>query len=965
MLNFAKFDQSGFMIKSFISLVAKDILQFTKGELKDVAVIFPNRRAGSVFRNELVAQMQNPSWSPGIFSVDDWLTDLSGLRKTEKLENLALLFPIVKKHLPHVEVFADFIDLGETLLADFEDTDKYLADPLKLFATLREVKKIDSLFDVVFDEELVERVRVFWSGFGAGQSTHQEKWLQIWECLYPIYQEFNESLGKLSLGTSGMCYRKAAEDLISGRINTGRYKKLVFAGFNILTNAEEIIFKFLKDSGVALFYWDYNSYYLKSPNEAGKFLQQYLKNFPPPAGFEPFPEGAWDFLNSTDSRECIKVIPVTSNSGQVQSLLNDLKKRPEANRGIILSDEGLFSDLLSSWPDDSLPVNFTSGYPLRNTLAAGLFQNLSDIFLDSCQSLDKGSCKSDLILKFLQHPWAKWLTGDSTKSFIDQVQRRYPDEVPAHFINSETGISPWIGKLVNTADFIDRIKALCVRLEAYRTLYYPVEQAAIELITAQATVLKELIDKFNLPLDPLSIWKIWIQFLNSSKITLETDRDACNQVTGILETRLMDFDEVFILSFNEGIWPSKSLPGSLIPYSLRKIFHLPTAENRDAMYAYYFYRLIQRTKSLNIYYLTGHRDDGIRSGEKSRYITQLQFETARQIEIRAEPPARVGDPSLPIIIQKEGAVKELLFRYLANDKDSKSLSPSALNEYLDCSLKFALKRIYQMREPDDIAYASEPKGFGILIHQVMNLLYSEFVGKVPGPDNLWFKETLTEQERLAELIRREYNLVLKQPGTGAPGGKEILGMEVVRQFINSILEFDKKELSLTIRGLEKDYRMQYPIEIGGVAAAVNLNGIIDRIDRIDDGVRIVDYKTGNCDLNAKSVGEMFNRNSSKRPKEAFQVLLYCELFLHNTKDASDIMPSLFRPGRFRSGDHDHRVQLDGNNIVYEKVRSEFTAGLRTLLEDLFNPEIPFVQCEDEQVCKFCPYAGICSREAYS
>ncbi len=953
------------MIKSFISLVAKDILQFTKGELKDVAVIFPNRRAGSLFRNELVARIQTPSWSPGIFSIDDWLTGLSGLKKTEKLEELALLFPIVNKHLTHVKTFADFMDLGETLLADFEDVDKYLADPVKLFSTLSEVKKIDSLFDVTFDEELVERIRVFWSGFGSVQSSHQEKWLQVWECLPSVYKEFSESLMGNGLGTSGMCYRKAAEDLITGEITAGRYKQIYFAGFNILTYAEETVFNFLRDSGVASFYWDCHPYYMESPNEAGKFLQHYLKLFPPPEGFDPFPEGASDFFISTKTSESIKVIPVTSNSGQIQALLNDLLQRPEANRGIILSDEGLFSDLLASWPDDSLPVNFTSGYPMRNTLSAGLFQNLADIFLDTVQSPDQGLYKSGLILAFLKHPWAGWIAGEAIGTFVEQIERRYPDAMPATFISKDTGISHWIGNMNSVRDFLERVNELGIRLGAFKALCYPLERAAIDAIMVHASYVRGLIEKYDLLIDPLSMSKIWSQFLNAGKITLETDRDACNQVTGILETRLMDFDEVFILSFNEGIWPSKSLPGSLLPYSLRKIFHLPTAENRDAMYAYYFYRLIQRTNSLHIYYLTGHRDDGIRSGEKSRYITQLQFEIAKQIDVRPEPPARVGSAARPIIIPKEGEVKERLYQYLAGSEHGKSLSPSALNEYLDCSLKFALKRIYQIREPDDIAYASEPKGFGILIHQIMNRLYREFVGKDRGPDAIWFKETLTAQERLVAMIRGEYNLVLKQPGAGNPGGKEILGMEVVRQFINSILEFDKQMVSLTVLELEKDYRMQYPIEIGGENLAVNLNGIVDRIDRIADGIRIVDYKTGNCDLNTKSLGEMFNRASTKRPKEVFQVLLYCELFFSHTGEIADLIPSLFRPGRFRSGDHEHRIQLEGNDIVFEKVRTDFAAGLKALLEELFNADIPFTQCEDEQVCKFCPFAGICSRESYS
>ncbi len=953
------------MTNSFISLVAADLVRNSGTGLKDLAVIFPNRRAGNIFRQELVGQISAPSWSPGIFSIDDWLVGLSGLEKAGKLVELAMLFKIINSKLSHIDSFGDFIDLGETLLTDFDDTDKYLADPLKLFTTLNEIKKIDSQFDIASDEELVERIRIFWSSFGTGRSSHQEKWLEIWDQLYSVYQEFNELLLSQGMGTSGMCYRKAANDLLQGKNNIGRYRKVAFVGFNILTAAEEAIFSHLRDSGEATFYWDYHPYFLESPHEAGKFLQQYLRLFPQAKGFEPFPEGAWDFFQSPDPGAVITVVPVTSNTGQVQALLNDIQARPEINRGIILSDEGLFSDLLSSWPDEEMPVNFTSGYPLRDTQAAGFFVSLTSIHLDFDKSGNNQSCKSGLILELLRHPWSKWLIGEDPEHWIQLIKRRYPENVPAGYINEETRLAPLIGFLSASPVFLDHLIRIGKRFADYETLYNHLEEAAIGLISEQAVAFLEVISHYNLQLDAKSLNKLFSQFINTTKITLETDRHAFNQVTGILETRLIDFEEVFILSFNEGIWPSKSLPGSLIPYSMRRIFHLPTAENRDAMYAYYFYRLIQRTKTLYIYYLTGHMDDVIRSGEKSRYITQLQYEFPKNIEFRLEPPARVGEKAKPVIIHKTKPVRDQLDRYLAGHPKGRSLSPSAINEYMECSLRFALKRIFEFREPDEIAYASEPKGFGILIHQVMNRLYQEFVGTEQGPDAAWLRNTIKEQDRLAEVIREEYHVVLKDTETGSPGGKDLLAMEVVRQFLNKILEFDLQNIPFGIIGLEKKFRLEFPIESEGHQVRVSLNGIIDRIDEIPEGIRIIDYKTGNCDLNAKSIEDLFTRDAVKRPKEVFQVLLYCELFLSENALDKDLIPCLFRLGRFRSGDNEHRIKIAGSEILFSPVRDEFTRGFKTILEDLFNPDIPFVQTEDEQACRYCPFTGICSRESYS
>ncbi|MCX6227546.1 MAG: PD-(D/E)XK nuclease family protein, partial [Bacteroidia bacterium] len=382
-------------------------------------------------------------------------------------------------------------------------------------------------------------------------------------------------------------------------------------------------------------------------------------------------------------------------------------------------------------------------------------------------------------------------------------------------------------------------------------------------------------------------------------------------------------------------------------------------------YAYYFYRLIQRTKSLHIYYLTGHRDDVIRSGEKSRYITQLMYEFPEKIGFRLEPPARAGNLSNPIIIRKDGVVKERLDRYLAGSHASKSLSPSAINDYLDCSLRFALKRIFDLKEPDEIAYASEPKGFGILVHQVMNRLYKEFVGNEQGPDVEWLQQSISSHDRMGEIIREEYNVVLQEAGAVKPGGKEVLAMEVVRQFLNKILEFDQLINPLRILDLEQKFRLEYPIEIDGQKVSVNMNGIIDRIDQVAEGIRIIDYKTGNCELNAKSIDEIFNREAVTRPKEVFQVLLYCEFYLNQTSTTLDLIPCLFRLGRFRGGDNDNRVKVAGKDIVFSEIRDEFNAGFKTILEDLFHPDIPFAQSENDQVCRYCPFTGICSRENYS
>ncbi len=956
--NFVKFDPFSTMINSFISLVVKDILK-SGTDLKDLAVVFPNLRAGAIFRKELAAAISLPAWSPGVFSIDDWLVQLSGLQQVDKLVALTALYPIVQKQMPYIQSFGDFLDLGETILADFDDVDKYLANPVSVFTTLLETKRIDSRFDISEDEELAERLSLFWRSFGDLRSPHQEKWLELWEKLLPVYTEFEQVLLSRGTGTSGMCYRKAAADLRSGKANSARYKKIAFAGFNILTAAEEDVFEFLMQQGAALFYWDFHPSYLETPNEAGKFIRPYLKKFPPQLRFEPF-EGQEDCLFGKNGNTEIFVFPVTSNTGQVQALLNELKIRPERDRGIILSDEGLFSDLLASWPDE-LPVNFSSGYPLKDTKAGGFFRSLIEINNDFHRHEGVGIVDTALLLDFLNHPWSNWFTGSTSDSLVQTIRRRFPESVPADFFTVESMLGEVAGP-APVSEFLRRIRAICTSLLERRSDYYKIEQAAIESVSDQANIYLDLIDRRGLKLDPKSLTRLFQRFNGNAKISLETDREACNQVTGVLETRLVDYEEVFILSFNEGIWPSKQLPGSLIPYSLRKMFGLPTAESRDAMYAYYFYRLIQRTRSLNIYYLTGHRDDSIRSGEQSRYLTQLQYGMGKRPVIRSEPPSGSGRMVPELVVAKSPEVMARLNRFVEGVPDGKALSPSAINEYLDCSLRFALNRIMGLKQPEVVQNAADPRGLGTLLHRVMNRLYNHFAETGTGPAEAWLKEAIGGREQLTEIILEEYHRFLKEPGNIMPGGKELLGLEVVKQFVSGILEFDKKNKPLKIIALEQEFSMGFPVETAGRQVKIRLHGFIDRVDLMPDGVRIIDYKTGQAELKANDISDLFDRAKSKRPKEAFQVLLYCEFYRESTHTGDAVFPCLFRLGQFRSGNWDHRIRIGGSEVESSAVSEDFRKGLIGVLEELFNPDVPFVKCNDEQHCRFCPYAGLCSRE---
>ncbi len=920
-------------MKSFLSRVAEDLFRITQGNFKDYIIIFPNRRAGGLFRKELLRLTKEPIWAPSIFSIDDWMVSFSGIKEADPLTQLAVLYNVVSKQLPKAESFSSFIDFGDILLTDFDDVDKYLVRPELVFTALRELKSIDEFYNLVDDDDLRERIRIFWSSFGRDPSEHQKQWLNLWDNLFQIYTDFHSDLHASGMGTSGMCYRQVTK-WFSDEKNAQVFNATVaFVGFNILTKAEEMVFFRLKDSGNALFYWDYHPFYLGKNHEAGRFIRKYIDDFSPPTSFKPYSEGLADFYSDhgKDSSR-LRIMPLTSGTGQVQTLVSDLGKSEGPPTLIVLSDESLLPDLISAWNPESGEVNFTSGYPLAATQAASFFRNYLAM-ADSANEVGISAVDSKVTSEFTNHPWFKLISlcEPDCSGFL------------------KTNQSP-----------IVQVTALLEELNAKSSVLEPLERAAVKLVSGQIARIVALKQAADLEINTKAIRKLFDRFVSSARITLQSNHESLNQVSGILETRLLDFERIYILSFNEGIWPSRSLPGSLIPYSLRKYFGLPTAENRDAMYAYYFYRLIQRADSVTLFYTTGQMDEIIRAGEKSRYISQLEFDSSIPIHILQEKAAVIATRKGSFSIPKSGAAQIELMKYITA-ASGKKLSASALNDYLDCSLRFAFKYIYNWREPDDSGTPSEPKGFGQLLHRALEKLYKPFMDASTAPDAQWYKALLNDNQQIEALLTEVYADLLQKSGFTADPGKDQLALMVAREFLVETLRTDSLRTPEKIIGIEKLIELTLPRQLNGELCRVNIKAIIDRIDLVEGIVRIIDYKTGSCELSFSAVDDLFDGAKTQRRKEIFQLLLYSELFLISQDDSGEILPSLYRFIRLRAGDPDTQIRLGKTPLEYSMIREEFNSCLDQLLSEVFNPDIPFSQTSNVVVCRNCSFSSICGR----
>ena len=948
-------------MKSFLSLVVRDILDLTGNDPGRSVFIFPNRRSGRVFLEEMHHQINGPVLSPEVLSIDDWMIKLSGFVVPDRNTSLAALYPIIRKRLDYRGSFAQFMDFGEMILSDFDDVDRYLADPARLFRGLTEYKMTETVIDSDEFKQLTELIARFWGSFSERVSRHQENWLATWEQLDPIYHDFHHALQSKGMATSGYCYRAVAEKIEHGGLLRMEQDLFGLVGFNALTRAEEVLFEHLQEAGKARFYWDYHPFYCNGAHEAGRFITPNLVKFPAPENFTPFPDGYSALYDTQPDPPLIRILPVTSQSGQTHLLTALLQEEPIGNRGIILADEAGLPDLIRSWSDDLLSVNFSSGYPTAETVSATLIRSLTYWLTDKKNGIPS-SYSTERTLALLKHPLMQACLNEEEQDWLDVLSVRYPEAVPEDFFRENQDPSV-IGLLPSLYEKpLDVVSMILQRILEGEIPDDLLERAALTEIQQEVDHLRRIVQQWDLPLDAEGVFKLLSRFLQKKRITLESEeRTAGTLVTGVLETRLLDFDEVYIMSLNEGTWPSKSLPSSLIPYSLRKFFQLPVAEHRDRIYSYYFYRLLQRARKVTLLYITGHRDDQISSGEKSRYITQLELETPLEVQRLDEPAIRVAIDESPLIIQKSGKVLAKLNSFLDPDTPGHSISPSSLKEYLDCPLRFAFSRILDIREPWEAGTASEPKGFGTLIHLVMEELYQPFSNKPEGPDDQWFEALLQDQNRVAQLLVEMYPKALETDGIHHPGSKEQLGLDIARNFVDAIVQVDRQEAPFKIIRMEESIRCSYCFEERMGGRSVNLGGIIDRIDRTADGIRILDYKTGKTSLNFKEIGSIFK--ASSRLKDVFQVLLYCEMFGLNHGWEEPLVPVIYPVMNFLTGDSDTRITISKKPLVYQEIRQEFRAGLGDLLAELFDASVPFMQTADIDTCKYCLYSGICRRDS--
>jgi len=923
-----------------------------------VTLVFPNRRASLYFQHYLSKALLRPAWAPQLITIEDFFAAHTDWQEPDKLTLIFRLYEVYRQVMKTEESFDRFYFWGEMLLRDFDEVDKYLVDANLLFKDLSKLKELDETFDYLTDEQK-QFLRDFWIHFDERPSASKEEFLKIWRKLPKVYTAFAKSLAAQGLAYEGMIHRQVAEKIAKGKIAYDSNKPLIFVGFNALTSAEEKLITYFVDKGAQV-YWDVDDYYVNNPvQEAGQFMREYRKQ---PVLAKTFHDQMPNHFANTNRQ--VKLTGVPQNIGQAKLLttaLEQLIKQPgfdEGNTVIVLPDEAMLLPVMNSLPEQIGDVNVTMGFPLKSTP----LYNLLDLLIEMQVQRRGNTFSHRQVNAILSHAYFLSLAGDEAKRLHDEIIEKNRVFVTFHDLEELSDFTRFVFRAMDPAEGTSYLLRIVEEMGAGFADRQSFDREYAYHFHQHLTRLHEVLQSSAHITEWRGFQKLFRQVVQSQRIPFYGEPLKGLQIMGVLETRNLDFENVFVLSLNEGKLPAAARQGSYIPHTLRKAYRLPTFEHQDAIYAYLFYRLLQRAGNVQLFYNT--EPDIVGNGEMSRYVQQLLIESGWKIDQAVlHNPIHIQQVQ-PIVIAKSESILNVLQRYVAvNGQTAEAmLTPSVLNDYIECTLKFYLKHIAYLHEADEVEEDLDARIFGNLLHDVMFWFYEELRQKRNGAV---VKEDFTGIESTLDALitkgfRKLYHLDEVEPVMYE--GQRVVVREIVKEFASRILQHDEHYAPFTITLLEEKFDVLVPVN----ERSIRIGGKIDRADVKDNQVRVIDYKTGADELAFEDIPSLF-AHDQKRNKAAFQTMLYAYVYqLKNAIGTQTIQPGLMNRKNlfattFKFG---HELGKARNRSLVEDARpllQEFELYLKDLLNELFDPTVPFRQTEYNPTCSFCSFRGICHR----
>lgn len=841
-------------MQSFISDTLDTILKKTTS-FENAVFIVPSQRAKIFIKQDFKNKMII-GFLPEILTIEQFIHQVSGIEKADTIQLLFHFYTVYKSLEKEPVSFDVFASWAFTVLQDFNEIDQHLIDASAIFVYLRDIQRLKK-----------------WSVKGTFKETaFMKDYYSFLEKLDAFYTAFYRFLKEKNIGYQGLIYRESCQK-IEMFLAQNSHKKFFFIGFNALNKAEEYVFQKVLESGTSDIYWDIDTAFFDSNHQAGKFIRKYK------ATWKYYEKNDLKTIGTTFSKpKNIEVIGASKNTTQLKYAGEILEKITDfTNTALVLAEETLLPITLNSLPKNIDAINITMGYPLKGLPTTNLLFSIFRLFLsqEKLQKREENEFYYKDVIRFLKQQSIYKLIPE-IDAFSDKIAKQNQifinqkeihkllentnserKEIIASIFNPYNSIAEFIARILN---LISHLKETVIDLEKeYLFRFYTI-----------FTQLKTLQKKYNYFSDLKTVSLFFRQLIASENISFQGEPLRGLQLMGMLETRVLDFENIILISTNEGILPASSQQNSFIPFDVKIEFGLPTYREKEAIFSYHFFRLLQRAKNVFIIYNTEH--DAFGSGEKSRFITQLEMMQTGIIQKIVSPKVETQKVALKEVEKSESVLERL------KELAKKGISPSALTNYLHNPISFYKQKILQLKEFEDVEETVAYNTLGTVVHETLEALYTPFVGRF-----LLVEDIDLMQKKSKELVKNHFKKEFKNGDISK--GKNRLIFEVANQFVAKFLIQEKellKDKNKQLKIIATEENIATEITIEGIDFPIKIHGQVDRVDELNGVLRIIDYKTGMVSSANLRVLD-FEKLREKEQYKAIQVLLYAYLYTKSKK----------------------------------------------------------------------------------
>ncbi len=949
-------------MNAFLKHVAEDLYNKYGNTLADTAIVFPNKRAGLFFNEYLKNMSSEPLWSPAYMTINELFQECSDFVEADIILLVSKLYKEYCKHTHSNEPLDRFYYWGEMLIKDFDDIDKNMVDAGKLFANLKELRAMGNATDAL-DEGQKSAIRQFFVNFNSEEKGEiKRRFLAVWEVLLPIYNDFRDSLRNEGIAYSGMMCRDVIEREEEHHFPFDKY---IFVGFNALNRTEDAMFAMLKKEGKALFYWDYDVAYVNNKHhEAGRFMRENLKKYP-----NALQSGTY---NNLGEKKNITFVSAATENIQTRYLADWLAhnvKGNEIENAVVLCDEGLLGEVLHTIPPTVLDINVTMGYPVSHTPVYSFLQRLIELQIKGYDETRK-KFPYDAVHAILKHPYtlqcsekALALDKEITKkrNLFPSTELLHADAFLEKIFVPATDNQMWIN---NLRDIIYIITNTCVEKENKNDAYDELFRESLFTVYTQAQRLLSLIETGDLQLKLRTLSSLFMRVAGSLTLPFHGEPVVGLQIIGLLETRNLDFKNLILLSANEGNLPRNNSENSFIPYNLRRAFGLMLTEHRNSVYAYNFYRLIQRAENITMLY--NNSSDGAGQGERSRYMMQLLAERAeeiKEINLKAEQK-----PASYICggIEKNSEILKQLRYIFDNNINSKALilSPSGINRYLDCPMKFYYYYVAKLKINQEVENTIQAIDFGNIFHKAAELFYHHIVKDGGANIEKSHLEPYIKKDALlypfVDQAFKECFFFSENNEKPEYDGLQFINREVVHRFLLRLIKMDAEHTPFRYLGSEQNANFCMSTKTSdGENISLSIGGRVDRMDYKNNTIEIIDYKTGGKPDTPNDVESLFSR-TGKRSGYIFQAMLYSAAVSMSQQQAKVSPSLLYIHKQSQASRKDYVVKINKQPVTdYSQYHEKFITHLQKTVDEIFDVKTPFFCTEEKDRCKYCDYKILC------